>query len=251
MQKIAVISDIHGNIAALESITADISTRQVDGVINLGDHVSGPLWPKETIQYLMARNWVNILGNHDRQLINQNPKDHGHSDRYAFERLNSTEMDWLRSLPSSMQLQDDFLLIHGAPGSDSTYFLETVERGRTRLATPTEIKKRLGETQARIILCGHTHVPRLVEASENISIINPGSVGLQAYEDQLPEYYVTENGSHHARYAILEYKSGQWNVEFILVPYEYQKAAEQARKNGRLDWEIALQSGYMQSPKTT
>jgi hypothetical protein len=77
-------------------------------------------------------------------------------------------------------------------------------------------------------------------------IVNPGSVGLPAYEDDLPEYHVVETGSHHARYSILEYTDGCWQVEMIAVPYEYHKAAEQARKNGRLDWDIGLRTGYMQ-----
>ena len=55
MQKIAILSDIHGNIPALEKVVDDINARRVDCVFNLGDHVSGPLWPKETIQYLMKQ----------------------------------------------------------------------------------------------------------------------------------------------------------------------------------------------------
>jgi predicted phosphodiesterase len=83
MQKIAILSDIHGNILALEKVVADIETRQVDRVFNLGDHISGPLFPKETLQFLMKQDWVHILGNHDRQLMNQDPQ-HGLSDKYAF-----------------------------------------------------------------------------------------------------------------------------------------------------------------------
>ena len=53
MKTIAAISDIHGNILALEAVVRDIARRHVDTVVNLGDHLSGPLWPKETIQFLM------------------------------------------------------------------------------------------------------------------------------------------------------------------------------------------------------
>jgi hypothetical protein len=79
-------------------------------------------------------------------------------------------------------------------------------------------------------------------------IINPGSVGLPAYEDINPQYHVMETGSHHARYAILEYKNGRWQAELIAVDYDYQQAAAQAGKNGRLDWEYSLQTGRM--PRT-
>jgi putative phosphoesterase len=245
MQKIAILSDIHGNMPALEKVVADIKIRGVDHVFNLGDHVSGPLWPKETVQYLMKQDWFQIKGNHERQLTDQSPESHGPSDRYAFQLLNDTELDWLRSLPASVEMEN-FLLIHGSPISDSTYLLETVESGRARLATPKEITERLGGTKSGIILCGHTHIPRAVEVSENILIVNPGSVGLPAYDDVLPEYHVMETGSPHARYAIMEHRDDHWQAEIIAISYEHQKAAEQARRNGRPDWEVGLQTGFMQ-----
>jgi len=243
MQKIAVLADIHGHLPALEKVMGDMKTRGVDCIVNLGDHLSGPLWPKETIEYLMKQDWLQIKGNHERQLTEQDPKNHGASDGYAFQRLSHTELDWLKSLPVSVELEN-FLLIHGAPGSDSTYLLETVEHGRARLATQDEIIERLGRTKSRIILCGHTHIPRVVEVAENL-IVNPGSVGLPAYDDVSPEYHVMETGSPHARYAIMEYKNGHWQAELMAITYDHQKAAEQARKNGRPDWEIGILTGFM------
>lgn len=243
MKKIAILSDIHGNIAALEKVAADIETRQVDRVFNLGDHISGPLYPKETLQFLMKQDWVHISGNHDRQLTHQPPQQHGDSDRYASGFLSSSDLEWLRALPASKVVEDKFLLFHGTPFSDTTYLLETVENGSARLATHAEIDQKLGGTAAQIMLCGHTHIPRIVETLQKSLIINPGSVGLPAYEDTTPEHHVMEAGSHHARYAILEHKNGKWQAELIAVDYDYQQAAAQARKNGRLDWEYSLQTG--------
>ena len=126
-------------------------------------------------------------------------------------------------------------------------FLETVEHGRARLATPEEIRDRLGETKNHVVLCGHTHVPRVVNLSGDMLIVNPGSVGLPAYEDDFPEYHVMETGSPHARYAILEKMNDQWQTEGIAVPYDFERSAEQARRNGRPDWETALRTGFMSS----
>jgi putative phosphoesterase len=245
MKKIAIVSDIHGNILALEKVVADIEARQVDCVFNLGDHISGPLYPKETLQFLMKQDWVHILGNHDRQLISQNPQQHGLSDKYAFSFLNDSDLDWLRILPASTIVNNQFFLFHGTPSSDNTYLLETVEHGNARLATHAEITQRLDGAISQIMLCGHTHIPRVVEIPQNILIVNPGSVGLPAYSDETPEYHVMETGSHRARYTILEYKNSNWQAEMITVGYDYQQAAQQARKNGRLDWEYALQTGFM------
>ncbi len=249
MRKIAIVSDIHGNIAALEKVVADIETRQVDCVFNLGDHISGPLYPIETLQFLMKQDWIHILGNHDRQLISQSPRQHGLSDQYAYSHLNDSDLSWLGTLPVSTVVNEQFFLFHGSPTSDTTYLLETVEHGRTRLATHAEVAQRLDGTVSKIMICGHTHVPRVVEMPGNILVINPGSVGLPAYDDEKPEYHVVESGSHHARYAVLEHKNGYWQVEMIAVAYDYQQAAKQAGKNGRPDWEYALQTGYMPDRK--
>jgi predicted phosphodiesterase len=69
MPRIALISDIHGNLAALEAVAADIQKRAVDCVVNLGDSLSGPLLPLETAQLLMAAGWLSLAGNHEQQLL--------------------------------------------------------------------------------------------------------------------------------------------------------------------------------------
>ena len=67
--KLAVVSDIHGNLLALRAVVADAGA--VDGWLNLGDIVSGPLWPEETAQWLIERGWPTIAGNHERQVLTQ------------------------------------------------------------------------------------------------------------------------------------------------------------------------------------
>ena len=68
--RIALVSDIHGNLPALLAVVADFKRRGVDQVVNLGDSLSGPLLPKETAQYLMAQDSVHLAGNHERQVLN-------------------------------------------------------------------------------------------------------------------------------------------------------------------------------------
>lgn len=243
--KIAVISDIHGNIPALEEVVADINRKRVDYIINLGDHLSGPLWPKETIQFLMEQDWIQISGNQDRQLIKQDPSKHGLSNRYAYNVLSNIEKEWLHSLQPDFRLDENVFAFHGTPSSDTEYLLETIEHSRARLASREEIKLRLGNIKSPVMLCGHTHIPRIVETDENILIVNPGSVGLPAYEDDFPEAHIMESGSPHARYAVLESYNNKWTAEMIAIPYDFERAAEQAHKNNRHDWQIALRTGYM------
>lgn len=244
---IAVLADIHGNLLALEAVVADLQRRKIDTVFNLGDHASGPLWPQETVAFLMQQPWVQIAGNHDRQLVQQAPETHGASDRYAFERLNTAQKAWLQALPATVQWSADLLLCHGTPTADNHYLLETVERRAVRPARRDEIRQRLASVQASVILCGHTHRPRIVQIEEKQLIVNPGSVGLPAYGDAEPEPHVMENGSPHARYALLEQRDQGWQIELIAVPYDHHSAADQAQRNGRFDWEAGLRTGYMQS----
>lgn len=241
--RIAVLSDVHGNLPALLVVAEDIGRRGVDAVINLGDHASGPLWPQETVAFLMKQNWLQIAGNCDRNIVRQPPVDHGVSDRFAFERLASDQIQWLRSLPASATSSHGTLAFHGTPSNDEAYLLETVDSGRVSLAPQAELLGRLGGVSAELILCGHTHIPRIVRIGE-ILIVNPGSVGLPAYTDSKPEPHAMESGSPDARYAIVERTDHGWRSELVAVPYDHIGAAEQARQQSRPDWELALRTGY-------
>ena len=245
MKRIAVLSDIHGNIAALEAVVNDIKRKNIDHIVNLGDHISGPLWPEETIRYLMKQDWIHILGNHDRNLISQDPHDHRLSDQYSFKSIGKNEKDWLKSLPKNIEAQEGLFLFHGTPFNDEIYLLETIENGRARLATHAEISDRLSATYYKQLACGHSHIQRVVELPGSIIIVNPGSVGLPAYDDTLPEYHIMESGSSHARYSIIDYQNSLPSVDMISVSYDYKIAVKQALKNDRPDWAKGLESGYM------
>ena len=86
--RIAAMADIHGNLLALEAVIADVRHYAPDLILNLGDHVSGPLWAAGTADLLMSvSDWVQIRGNHDRQLVEFAPEAMGKSDRAAWEQL--------------------------------------------------------------------------------------------------------------------------------------------------------------------
>lgn len=112
--RLALLSDIHGNLA-LEAVTADLRRRGVDQVVNLGDSLSGPLLPRETAQFLMAQGWLSLAGNHERQLLTQNPEQMGLSDAYAHAQLTTPEFDWIRSLPPSVRLSPDVFVSRLTP----------------------------------------------------------------------------------------------------------------------------------------
>lgn len=243
--RIAVVADIHGNLPALEAVVADITRRGVDTVVNLGDNVSGPLFPLETARFLMAQDWVHLAGNHERQLLTQGPGEWGKSDEFSHAQLTAKELEWLATLRPCLRFNPNVMLCHGTPRSDSEYFLETVEPTHLRAATLPEIDARLGVVNGGLIACGHTHIPRAVRASTGQLIVNPGSVGLPAYDDILPFPHVIETGSPDARYAIVEQAGTTWVPTLIAVPYDHEAMVRLAQQRHSPGWACALSSGYM------
>lgn len=243
--RIAFVSDIHGNLAALEAVAADIGRRGTDRVVNLGDNLSGPLLPRETAQWLMASDWLSLAGNHERQVLQLRPGHGGPSDQYAHAQLTEAEFAWMRGLTHTLRLGEDVLLCHGSPRSDHEYLLETLDGHAMRAATPAEIDERLSGQYAPLIACGHTHVPRNVRLGTGVLLLNPGSVGLQAYGDDHPVAHKVENDSPDARYAIAESTTQGWQVEHLAVPYDHESMAVLAEQRHRLEWAHALRTGRM------
>src|SRR5512142_988633 len=113
--RIAVIADIHGNAAALESVLADIQSRAVDLTINLGDIASGPLWPRETLELLARHPMLTVRGNHDRWVSGPDPAGMGASDRFAHRELADAQRAWLGGLPVVADVAPGVLAFHAAP----------------------------------------------------------------------------------------------------------------------------------------
>src|SRR5437868_10042363 len=242
--KIAAISDIHGNLAALDAVLADIASLQVDVTVNLVDILSGPLSIAETADRLMALALPTISGNHERQVLTHSPQKMGPSDAFAAARLSDAHRAWLSGLPATLQLTDEVFCCHGTPSTDLVYFLETVTADFANHGSPGIRRASLAEADERagsamqgvahgVILCGHTHVPRVMRLSDGRLVVNPGSVGLQAYEDNHPHEHHVENGSPHARYAVLTRLAAGWQVDLRHVPYDHESAARLAEANAR------------------
>jgi putative phosphoesterase len=242
--RIAVVADIHGNVRALRAVMDDIKTISPDTVVNLGDCASGPLEAGETIDVLMSLAWTTIRGNHDRQLIDRPVEEMGGSDKLASGELKNHHQAWLSALEPTATVED-ILLCHGTPDNDLNYLTDTVEPdGHVRLATQAEVARRLDGASERVVLCGHTHVPRLVRLDDGRVVINPGSVGLGAYTDIEPVKHHMEVGAPHARYAVLDRSKAGWQVTFRVVPYDWDAAAARAASKGREDWARWLRTGY-------
>ena len=245
MSRIAIVSDIHGNLPALEAVLEDTQRRGVTRIVNLGDSLSGPLLPLETAEFLMRQDWLQLAGNHERQLLEFGERGGGESDAFAHARLTPAVFEWIRSLKSAQALDDEVFLCHGTPRSDLEGFLDSVVGDHTRPATLDELAERCTLSAPRLIACGHTHIPRVTQSPTGQLLVNAGSVGLQAYEDDHPHYYRVENGDAYARYATVEKRSSAWHAQIHPVPYDFDSMARMAERNGRPGWAHALRTGTM------
>ncbi len=96
-------------------------------------------------------------------------------------------------------------------------------------------------------------MPRAIRLPSGLLIVNPGSVGLPAYDDDHPtalaDSHRIETGSTDARYAVVEKVRGQWRCELISLPYDHEAMARLADLHGRPEWAHALRTGRMPEPQ--
>ncbi|MDQ6437231.1 metallophosphoesterase family protein [Mesorhizobium sp. LHD-90] len=236
--RLAVLSDIHGNLAALEAVHRELKAASPDLIVNLGDCVSGPLWPEETAQYLLAEQWLTVRGNHDRMVI-ETPADRLEAfDLFTRQSLSQTSLSWLAGLPINRGVGDGVLLCHGGPTDDEVFLLEEDGGDHFYPSGEDSILRKIGRLDAGLVLCGHTHTPRLVRLSGGQMILNPGSVGVQAFPG------LTLTGSPHARFAIATHRDGNWSFGQHMIDYDWNAASARARSNGEPGWAYSLATGY-------
>ncbi len=243
--RIAILSDIHSNLFALEAVISDIKQRNADITVNLGDILYGPIAPRATYDLLQEYDFVTISGNQDRQIAeaSQTEIEANPTLQFILEELGPEPLDWLRNLPGEKRLTDEIYLCHGSPNDDMTYLLESVESGLPGLRSDREILQLLNGHQEAVILCGHTHIARAVFTSTRQLIVNPGSVGLPAYTDDIPVRHSMQSFSPHTTYAMIENCGRGWSVQHIKVAYDYQKAVALAQQRNRADWAHFLATG--------
>jgi putative phosphoesterase len=237
--RLAIISDIHGNLLALETVLADLRTRGADATVNLGDCATSPLWPRETLDLLETLDLPTVRGNHDRWVAERARNEMSPSMAFTHDALSAEQRRGLGALPVTLRLDSDVLAVHGTPDSDVEYLLEEAVDGRLALATAATLDRRLGSHSNALILCGHSHHQHVAYAPGNRLVVNPGSVGCPRYADN-ENPFRGEASTPHARYAIATLRAGRWSVELFALDYDWSAVAQQARRNGRGDWADAF-----------
>lgn len=245
-EKIAVISDIHGNSLALQAVLEDLEKQHVDTVLNLGDSLYGPLNPEETFNLIAEHAMISISGNQDRFILENEKKPAELNSALAFvlSSLPEEAFDWLKTLEFNKTWRNMYLC-HGNFEQDDAPLIEKFENGEVVQKSHKELESETEIVKQDIILCGHTHVPKVLKLSSSGKIIiNPGSVGLAAYDDETPFYHMMESGSPLAKYVVIE-RDGKQVVSITQrhIRYDHERAVKQAEKNGRSDWAYWIRKG--------
>ena len=234
--KIALFSDIHANLPALESCLADIDSRKVDAVYCLGDLVGYNIWPNEVINAIRKRNIPTLAGNYDFGIGRMSDDcgcayktDHEKSNgaqsiAYTNSVVKPDERKYLRALPSHIrleyQLNDekfDFLMVHGSPRKINEYlFVDRDEKSMLRI---------MEQANAHFMFFGHTHKPyhKVLKDENGIHrhAINIGSVGKPKDGDPRGGYVLI---SLDENFSLANPDS--FYVEFIRFTYNVEKAAK-------------------------
>jgi diadenosine tetraphosphatase ApaH/serine/threonine PP2A family protein phosphatase len=162
--------------------------------------------------------------------------------QFVTSQVSEAQLRWLEQLPPT-QVVGDVFLCHGTPQSDMIYLLEHVTEHGVFLRDTASIAADLSDVRQQVVVCGHSHIPRTVWLPDGRLVVNPGSVGIPAYDDDLPYPHIMEAGSPHARYAILARQIAGWAVEHIALAYPWDVAAQVARRNGRPDRAKWIETG--------
>lgn len=249
MKTYAIISDIHGNALALTAVLEDIKQRGITKIINLGDYFFGALQPEKVADILRQTPMLSIIGNTDREILEaaDNPaaKRKPGMDRVLAD-LSEHSIAWLRTIPKTETCDDLFFVCHGTPKSDNEYLLEKVTANGVFVYNDEDLIAKTKAIKQRIILCGHSHVNRVIWLSNDKIILNPGSVGLPAYLGTGEHRFAMESMTPHAKYAIVTIADdGDISIEQVLCHYDWNAAAGIAKQNGNPDAARFLLYGRM------
>ncbi len=170
--RVAAIYDVHGNLPALEAVLADIDAQSVDVIVSGGDLVAGP-FPSEVLALLESRPDVRFLrGNADR-LVLEGVDEHEQDWAAARGRLGERAFETIGSWPLTVELEIDglghTLFCHAIPSADEPIF--------TRITPDDDVARLIGDVEADLVVCGHTHAQFDRRLPGGLRIVNAGSVG--------------------------------------------------------------------------
>ncbi|MCQ2754133.1 MAG: metallophosphatase family protein [bacterium] len=214
--KFAVISDIHGNMEALNAVMENIEKSNCEKIFALGDYAMAGAEPDVAIDWIMEnqakKNLTLIQGNTDKMIVEYSPtlyedlKENSpvmaEALRYDYQNINPIQRAFLKDLPPQAEAEIQgvkFLFVHGSPRRNNEDIMPD---------TPIEeVQKMVEGINANIVLCGHTHIPCGFQTNKQQTVVNVGSVGRSMFEDGKACYLeiTVHNGQCLFEHKFIEY----------------------------------------------
>lgn len=224
--RIAVLSDVHGNLAALEAVLLDASRRGVEGVVHLGDLVGYGPHPGECVERVRAEGIPGVVGNYDlavchpdageglAQFLKASISEVGRATYlWTRARVDEGARAFLRELPAQLRVEEGrlgLLFTHGSPERPNEYLAPD---------TPEERLRQLFDgTGADVLVVGHTHLPQARPVGDRL-LLNPGSVGKP------------KDGDPRASYLVLDTDDGL-RAEHVRVEFDVESVARASIESG-------------------
>lgn len=224
--RIAVLSDIHANVQALEAVMNDIVNQQCEHVFCLGDLALAGPQPKEVMDYVMSQSaWTVIQGNTDKMIAQYGPEvvefleaqyplmANAIADDVTL--LDDSHRAYLEGLAPQLSLDVEgcsVLLVHGSPRANNEDILPEMPL--------EEVEEIISGTTEKLILCGHTHIPCGYQTNTNQTVVNVGSVGRPMTEQP------------KACYAVIDFYQGSFEIRHRFVDYDNKTAAKIVSERG-------------------
>jgi len=235
MIQIAIFSDVHGNLPALDSVLKDIKARGIQHKFCLGDLIDFAPWGNEVIEKMRSLNILCLMGNHDERIAFDFPvvplSKHSEEETearfiaidHSKKHITKENKKFLSELPFHLKLNYkvgkkhwNIQLVHSSLSSNDTYLYESEE---------DEIFIRmLEDAQSDVIVMGHTHLSFKKQFGNNTWAINCGSVGRSKEENRL------------ASYLVLTLDEEKITPEIIQIPYPIDETVRQIKESGIPDY---------------
>ncbi len=231
--RVALVADIHGNLASLDAVLSDIEREDVDHVVCLGDVAATGPQPRGAVERMMRLDFPMVMGNADEDMLrplrsvsaaemSEDARRVSDIDRWCAGRLSETHLEYIRTFRKTLETPLEggrsLLCFHGSPRSNTDVIVATTpERELGNML--------LGHTVG-IMAGGHTHA-QMVRRYGNIMLINPGSVGLPMDGEG--------DDAHNpawAEYAIVSSEGKASSVEMRRVPVDVEAVRGAALASG-------------------
>jgi predicted phosphodiesterase len=237
--RVALISDLHGNLLALETVLADLRRHRPDQTVCLGDVAAAGPRPRECVAALAALGCPVVRGNTDDELLAGGTADASGGARqqrmdavvgWGAAQLSEADRAFLRSFRPTVRVElapgAELLCFHGSPRSNTEVILAT---------TPDdELRPMLDGHDALVYAGGHTHL-QLLRGRGSARVINPGSVGIpwERRPDDPERVHLPD-----AEYALLEHECGDLTLRFRRLPIDAGEVRRSIRRSGmpHADW---------------